>query len=1209
MLRSDPVPQERPTPCEPSPCGANAICREQNGAGSCSCISEYIGNPYEGCRPECVINTDCPTNKACMRNKCQDPCPGTCGQNAECQVVNHLPSCNCFPGYTGDPFRYCNIIPQQPPPPVIESAPPPQNPCIPSPCGPYSQCRDAGGVPSCTCLPEYTGAPPNCRPECSINPDCSSNMACMKEKCRDPCPGSCGANALCNVFSDPYRGCRPECVLNTDCPRDKACQRNKCKDPCPGTCGQGARCEVLNHIPMCVCPPGTTGNAFIECRPIPAAELPPAPPTNPCIPSPCGPNAQCKVAGESPSCSCLPDFLGAPPNCRPECISNSECSSHLACINQKCKDPCPGLCATNAICRVVSHTPQCLCTEGYTGDPFSQCFPKQSDPVPQERPTPCEPSPCGANAICREQNGAGSCSCISEYIGNPYEGCRPECVINTDCPTNKACMRNKCQDPCPGTCGQNAECQVVNHLPSCNCFPGYTGDPFRYCNIIPQQPPPPVIESAPPPQNPCIPSPCGPYSQCRDAGGVPSCTCLPEYTGAPPNCRPECSINPDCSSNMACMKEKCRDPCPGSCGANALCNVFSDPYRGCRPECVLNTDCPRDKACQRNKCKDPCPGTCGQGARCEVLNHIPMCVCPPGTTGNAFIECRPIPAAELPPAPPTNPCIPSPCGPNAQCKVAGESPSCSCLPDFLGAPPNCRPECISNSECSSHLACINQKCKDPCPGLCATNAICRVVSHTPQCLCTEGYTGDPFSQCFPKQSDPVPQERPTPCEPSPCGANAICREQNGAGSCSCISEYIGNPYEGCRPECVINTDCPTNKACMRNKCQDPCPGTCGQNAECQVVNHLPSCNCFPGYTGDPFRYCNIIPQQRDPYRGCRPECVLNTDCPRDKACQRNKCKDPCPGTCGQGARCEVLNHIPMCVCPPGTTGNAFIECRPIPAAELPPAPPTNPCIPSPCGPNAQCKVAGESPSCSCLPDFLGAPPNCRPECISNSECSSHLACINQKCKDPCPGLCATNAICRVVSHTPQCLCTEGYTGDPFSQCFPKQSDPVPQERPTPCEPSPCGANAICREQMELAPVRAYQNTLETRMKGADPNVLINTDCPTNKACMRNKCQDPCPGTCGQNAECQVVNHLPSCNCFPGYTGDPFRYCNIIPQQHPPPVIESAPPPQNPMHSFSLWDHILSVEMPEVYRPARAYQEYNRSSTKLSPRMFYQSRLF
>lgn len=103
-------------------------------------------------------------------------------------------------------------------------------------------------------------------------------------------------------------------------------------------------------------------------------------------------------------------------------------------------------------------------------------------------------------------------------------------------------------------------------------------------------------------------------------------------------------------------------------------------------------------------------------------------------------------------------------------------------------------------------------------------------------------------------------EHTTPCVPSPCGANAICREQNGAGSCSCLSEYFGNPYENCRPECIVNPDCPSNKACIQNKCMDPCPGTCGINAECQVVGHVPLCSCWPSYTGDPFRICTPIPQ-------------------------------------------------------------------------------------------------------------------------------------------------------------------------------------------------------------------------------------------------------------------------------------------------------------------------------------------------------------
>ena len=98
-----------------------------------------------------------------------------------------------------------------------------------------------------------------------------------------------------------------------------------------------------------------------------------------------------------------------------------------------------------------------------------------------------------------------------------------------------------------------------------------------------------------------------------------------------------------------------------------------------------------------------------------------------------------------------------------------------------------------------------------------------------------------------------------PCNPSPCGSNAICNARNRAGSCQCIPEYFGDPYVACRPECVVHSDCPSNKACLRNKCVDPCPGTCGVNAVCTVKNHIPVCTCQDGYIGDPFTSCRLKP--------------------------------------------------------------------------------------------------------------------------------------------------------------------------------------------------------------------------------------------------------------------------------------------------------------------------------------------------------------
>lgn len=196
------------------------------------------------------------------------------------------------------------------------------------------------------------------------------------------------------------------------------------------------------------------------------------------------------------------------------------------------------------------------------------------------------------------------------------------------------------------------------------------------------------------------------------------------------------------------------------------------------------------------------------------------------------------------------------------------------------------------------------------------------------------------------------------------------------------------------------------------------------------------CTCLPEYKGDP-------------YLGCRPECLLNSDCQREKACLRSKCINPCPGTCAQNAICEVLNHIPMCSCPGGMEGNAFVQCRPLISTTryLKQAKPLltihflapvvqNPCNPTPCGPNSQCRKINGQAVCSCVQGYIGSPPTCRPECIQNSECPQNEACNNQKCRDPCPGTCGVAAKCQVVNHNPICSCPARYTGDPFSRCQP-----------------------------------------------------------------------------------------------------------------------------------------------------------------------------
>lgn len=243
-----------------------------------------------------------------------------------------------------------------------------------------------------------------------------------------------------------------------------------------------------------------------------------------------------------------------------------------------------------------------------------------------------------------------------------------------------------------------------------------------------------------------------------------------------------------------------------------------------------------------------------------------------------------------------------------------------------------------------------------------------------------------FHHFFTTSVAPPIQELTQPCNPSPCGANTVCKERNGVGSCSCLPEYFGDPYVGCKPECVTNNDCNRDKACIQNKCKDPCPGVCGPNAICKTHNHNPSCYCQEGFTGDPLRICHEI---------------------RETTC-----------------KIHIYNFC-------NSTWLKYL----FPVRE-----PLNPCQPSPCGLYSQCREVNSHAVCSCIKNYIGVPPNCRPECTISSECNQDKACINQRCVDPCPGTCGLNARCQVLNHNPICSCSPGFTGDPFVQCLGERSE-------------------------------------------------------------------------------------------------------------------------------------------------------------------------
>ncbi|CAL4121136.1 unnamed protein product, partial [Meganyctiphanes norvegica] len=111
---------------------------------------------------------------------------------------------------------------------------------------------------------------------------------------------------------------------------------------------------------------------------------------------------------------------------------------------------------------------------------------------------PCNPNPCGKFTNCLVVADQAVCSCNPGYFGNPNLGCTAECIINSDCPLSRACINNQCIDPCPGSCGNKAECSTVSHTPVCSCPTGFVGDLLTGC-----------LENQDASPHPCNPGPCG----------------------------------------------------------------------------------------------------------------------------------------------------------------------------------------------------------------------------------------------------------------------------------------------------------------------------------------------------------------------------------------------------------------------------------------------------------------------------------------------------------------------------------------------------------------------------------------------------------------------------------------------------------------------------------------------------------------------------
>jgi hypothetical protein len=190
----------------------------------CYCPPGLQGNPQVSCiEVKCSTHQDCATNQVCdyppgsQRKECLPLCQkNPCAPGAVCSASNHQERCECNPPLKGDGFVLCAE-------------------------------RKNASINFCTvwmCLHQicsqlkrnfFSLAIVTEQPECRVDRDCPSKLACISETCQNPCSvnNPCSNDQKCVVIdSQPSRSVA--CI----CPEGSVFGGN-------GICTQGMRKHLM----------------------------------------------------------------------------------------------------------------------------------------------------------------------------------------------------------------------------------------------------------------------------------------------------------------------------------------------------------------------------------------------------------------------------------------------------------------------------------------------------------------------------------------------------------------------------------------------------------------------------------------------------------------------------------------------------------------------------------------------------------------------------------------------------------------------------------------------------------------------------------------------------------------------------------------------------------------------------------------------------
>ena len=513
------------------------------------------------------------------------------------------------------------------------------------------------------------------------------------------------------------------------------------------------------------------------------------------------------------------------------------------------------------------------------------------------------------------------------------------CTINSDCLPTEQCLSGKCRNPCHvgRPCPPSFTCTPQNHFPQCTCEIGTANISHRTCDIDHCESSRECPDYLACYQGRCtdlceLVKPCGFGAICEMENHAPICSCDKTMTGDPyVACvefeKPQCKTDLDCVDNLGCVGGQCKDLCQhmNLCAKNSKCQVnraglrksvycecisgySGDPYNECRldvfnvPKCTNDDSCDNNLKCYEGKCIDPCEmnqACASSGALCRTINHRPICYCPPGYAGD---------------------------------------PTVLCVKD----------ECKQDKDCNVDSICLSNRCVDTCSvnNKCTRNAVCHSDNHSSQCVCSPGFSGDPYKACEAVQCIYNEDCASTlicsnnkcvnPCKRNnPCGLAQICDVIDHRILCTCENGFVMSLDNHCENKlgkelsCSLDIDCADETACMTGKCTDMCDDDpCGINAICRMKHKggdaMVTCTCDNGYVGNPFEECILMPRIPS-------GCASNEDCFWTEACDNSgRCVNPCSeeGLCGENANCQVQNHRAICSCPLRYSGDPYILCSP-----------------------------------------------------------------------------------------------------------------------------------------------------------------------------------------------------------------------------------------------------------------------------------------